>query len=260
MTPAPEPDGSAAPDPAAPEAPAPGGGTTASKREPLLSRIRQGSATPAETWTAALSGGSSDELVSHAVVICRDRGYAPDDPADRAALFVLSGQVARYRELDPENALLAQAYQGAPQRLRRRLRAAMSEVGDVDVVAVVTGDGRRALAETERDYLVRTLTGRRAWDDLWRLVLQLPLIHAVDVARDFDGWQPPKPRDRALFDRLLAVRRQDFEGLSAQASALFERQPVLLRKTIPGYLSRTPESLVELLRARIAVRYGEQGD
>ncbi|GFJ85064.1 hypothetical protein [Phytohabitans houttuyneae] len=131
--------------------------------QPLASRIALGLATPAQACAAVLSGGSSDALVSQAVAICRDRGYAPDDPVARAALFVLTGQVARYRELDPSNALLARAYQRAPQRLRRRLRAAMSEIGEVDLVQVLTGDGRRALAETEREYLVRALTGRRAW-------------------------------------------------------------------------------------------------
>lgn len=237
--------------------PAPDGRAATGSRDRRLSRILLGSATPAETWAAALSGGSSDELVSHAVAICRDRGYAPDDPADRAALFVLTGQAARYRELDPDNALLSRAYQRAPQRLRRRLRAAMSEVEGVDLVAVLTGDGRRALTETERDHLVRTLTRRRAWQDLWRLVLKLPLTHAVEVARLFDGWRPPGPRDRALFECMLAVNDDDFHGLPVQASALFARQPVLLRRTIPGYLRRTPPVLVDLLRARLAIRYGE---
>jgi hypothetical protein len=228
--------------------------------QPLASRIASGLATPAQACTAVLSGGSSDALVSQAVAICRDRGYAPDDPVARAALFVLTGQVARYRELDPSNALLAHAYQRAPQRLRRRLRAAMSEIGEVDLVQVLTGDGRRPLAGTEREYLVRALTGRRAWGDLWRLVLQLPLKQAVDVARLFHGWQPPTARERVLLDCLHAVRDRHFDWLSAEADALFERQPILLRRTIPRYLHRADPVMVDLVRARIALRYGESED
>lgn len=240
-----------APDPPPPATAPP------STAPPLASRVALGLATPAETCAAALSGGSSDVLVSHAVAICRDRGYAPDEPVARAALFVLTGQVARYRELDPTDALLARAYQRAPQRLRRRLRAAMSELGEVDLVEVLTGDGRRALAETERDYLVRALTSRRAWDDLWRLVLRLPLRHAVHVARLFDGWQPSAARERALLECLLAVQDRHFDWLSTEANALFDRQPVLLRRTVPGYLERADPVMVELLRARLAIRYQE---
>jgi hypothetical protein len=134
--------------------------TGGAERRP--SRIVLGLATPAETCAAALSGGTSDVLVAHAVAMCRDRGYAPDDPLARAALFVLTGQVARYRELDPDSALLARAYQRAPQRLRRRLRAVMSEVEGIDLVRVVSGDdGRRPMTGTEREYLRRARRTQR---------------------------------------------------------------------------------------------------
>jgi hypothetical protein len=222
------------------------------------SRIVLGLATPAETYGAALSGGSSDVLVAHAVAICRDRGYTPDDPVARAALFVLTGQVARYRGLDPDSALLARAYRHAPQRLRRRLRAAMSEVEGIDLVRVL-GDGapgRRVMTEVEREYLVRTLAGRRAWADLWRLVLLLPLVHAVEVAQLFDGWRPPEGHDRALFDCLVAVRARELRRLRPPAQAVFKRRPHLLRNEIPDQLDQADQAVVDLLRARLAHRYG----
>ncbi|MGN9911758.1 hypothetical protein ACTMTJ_29890 [Phytohabitans sp. LJ34] len=223
------------------------------------SRIVLGLATPAETYAAALSGGTSDLVVSHAVAICRDRGYTPDDPMARAALFVLTGQVARYRELDPDSGLLARAYRRAPQRLRRRLRAAMSEIEGIDLVRVLSGGGfgRRALTEVERDYLVRTLAGRRAWPELWHLVLVIPLVHAVEVARLFDGWRPPPGRDGDLFDRLLAVRARDLRKMATPAQKVFEREPHLLRKSTLDYLGRThpDKAVTDLLAARLAHRY-----
>lgn len=229
--------------------------------ERRLSRIVLGLATPAETYGAALSGGSSDVVVTRAVAICRDRGYAPDDPAARAALFVLTGQVARYRELDPESALLARAYRRAPQRLRRRLRATMSEVEGIDLVRVLSrgGSGRRALTEVEREYLVRTLAGRRAWEELWRLVLILPLVHAVEVAREFDGWRPPAGRDGDLFDCLLAVRARELRKLARAAREIFERQPHLLREAAQDHLAsrHADRAVTDLLRARLAHRYGD---
>ncbi|BCB79562.1 hypothetical protein Pflav_059720 [Phytohabitans flavus] len=232
-------------------------GRTATHAERRVSHIVLGLATPAETWAAALSGGTSDVVVAHAMTICRDRGYAPDDPLERAALFVLTGQAARYRELDPESVLLTHAYQRAPQRLRRRLRASMSELEGIDLVGVVCGDGRRAMTETERDYLVRGLTSRRAWEELWRLVLHLPLAQAIPVARMFDGWRPAESRDRALFDCLLSVQERDLRRLSTQAQALFERPPHLLRKAIPKYLDRADPVMIDLLRARLAHRNGD---
>lgn len=227
--------------------------------ERRLSRVVLGLATPAETYAAALSGGTTDLVVSHAVAICRDRGYAPDDRKARAALFVLTGQVARYRELDPDSGLLAGAYRRAPQRLRRRLRAAMSEVEGIDLVRVLSGGGfgRRPLTEVEREYLVRTLAGRRAWEELWRLVLILPLVHAVEVARLFDGWRPPPGRDGDLFDCLLAVRARDLRKLVTPAREIFEREPHLLRKGTPEQLGRAyaDQAVTDLLAARLAHRY-----
>ncbi|GAA4720076.1 hypothetical protein Prum_001980 [Phytohabitans rumicis] len=237
-----------------------------------LSRVVLGLATPAQTYAAVLSGASSDLVASHALRWCRDRGYAPDDPAARAALFVLTGQMDRYRVLDPDGALLARAYHRAPQRLRRRLRAAMTEVDGVNPVRVLTGSDlvRRTMTAAEREYLIRHLAGRRAWDPLWQLALALPLVHAVHAARVFNGWRPPHEPDRTLFERLTAVRPTDLtaQGLDRQAvparlRPLFERPPHLLRAADLGRVEEAlarsaPESATPataLLLARLTHRF-----
>jgi hypothetical protein len=237
-----------------------------------LSRIVLGLATPAQTYAAVLSGGSSDLVASHALAWCRNRGYAPDDPPARAALFVLTGQVDRYRALDPDGALLARAYRHGQQRLRRRLRAAMTEVEDLDLVRVLTGDGqgKRVITPVEREYLVRHLAGRRAWPSLWNLVLALPLVHAVQAARALDGWRPPGERDRALFEHLAAVRPADLspQGLRrlavpARLHALVERPPHLLRASdlprVEQALSRDGSApaapVTRLLHTRLTYRF-----
>lgn len=210
------------------------GRPAANGTERRLSLIVLGLATPAQTYAEVLSGSSSDLVASRALMWCRDRGYAPDSPTERAALFVLTGQVDRYRALDPDGALLARAYRDAPRRLRRRLRAAMSEVEGLNPVRVLTGVGRRPrpLAVVERDYLIRHLAGRRAWDTLWELVLVLPVAHAVRAARAFDGWHAEDERDRALLARLTAVRPADLTphglhrlGVPAALRPLVNRPP-----------------------------------
>lgn len=48
----------------------------------------------------------------------------------------------------------------------------------------------------------------RDWEGLWRLILDAPVADAVRLARRLRGWSPPRPAERELLDRLLAVDEQ----------------------------------------------------
>jgi hypothetical protein len=131
----------------------------------------------------------------------------------------------------------------------------MTEVDGINPLRVLTGAGKRprTLAVVEREYLVRHLAGRRAWDTLWQLVLILPVVHAVQTARAFDGWRPPRERDRTLFERLTAVRPADLtpEGLHRLAV------PVRLRRLTkrPPHRFRT----IDLSHVDEAMTHGDYG-
>jgi hypothetical protein len=141
--------------------------------------------------------------------LCLEHGLAPSDPLDAAVFFLLTGQTEHHRAVDPDGSLLALGYQSATAEVRRRLRTAMVEAGDLDVAQVLVRTGKRdrqahPTAEEARHLAIR-LADRRAWDELWRLVQHLPLLEAVTAARLFDAWRPAGDRDRTLFDRLTGA-------------------------------------------------------
>ncbi|MGH3391497.1 MAG: hypothetical protein ACRDOO_21725, partial [Actinomadura sp.] len=148
------------------------------------------------------------------VPLCVEHGLAPAEPVERTVFFLLTGQAEQYRAADPDGSLLALGYESATADVRRRLRTAIVDAGDLDVAQVLAGTGQRdrrtrPTAEEAR-YLTAQLAHRRAWDELWRLVQHLPLLEAVTAARLFDGWRPPDDHGRALFDQLTGADPEPF--------------------------------------------------
>jgi hypothetical protein len=121
------------------------------------SRVALAVAAPEELCDAVLAGSTPDPVRERALAACRESGHVPADPARRAAFFLLTGQWQRYRELDGDGALLAEAYQDGTVRQRLRLRTAMAEARGVDLARVLASD---AMRKTERDYLLRHLAAR----------------------------------------------------------------------------------------------------
>jgi hypothetical protein len=158
---------------------------------------------------AAMAIRTPERLHPALVAACRERGLAPADPAERAAFYLLTGQLEHYRAADPDGALVTAAYEGASNDERIRLRTAMIRSGDLDLIRMLAGDDSRwqeeGANEAERAAVVRVLAARANWPELWRVTPSLPLIEAVAAVGLFDGWQPPDAHDRALFDRLARV-------------------------------------------------------
>ncbi|WP_210590403.1 hypothetical protein [Streptomyces sp. GESEQ-35] len=147
-----------------------------------------------------------------AAAFCAAHHVAPADEVERAAFFVRTGQREQYRALDPEGTLLALGYRSAPSDVRRELLAAMTEMGDVDVLRVLAGqrsdrDDFASLSGPERSHLVKQLRDQHDWERLWPLVVLMPLPEAVDTARDafICGWRPSGAYHRRLFETLQAV-------------------------------------------------------
>jgi hypothetical protein len=142
---------------------------------------------------------------------CARRGLVPADPVRRAAFLLLSGQAAQLRAADPDGALIALAYAGAGGDERARLRTAMAEAGDLDLVRVVTRGGllqrTRAMAHEvtadEVNYLTAHLAQRKDWPGLWSLARDLPLTEAIAATRRLEaGWRPASEPDLELFGLL----------------------------------------------------------
>jgi hypothetical protein len=147
---------------------------------------------------------------------CARHGLAPADPVDKVLFFVLTGQAAAHRALDPDFALLAIAYRGAREATQAALRQEMVGAGDVDFVRVIATNRDKDPTDDEIDYLTRQFARAGEWQDLWRLVRDLPLWHAVAAMPLFDRWQPRSDVDRALFDRLAAARPEVVHDLAGE--------------------------------------------
>ncbi|MEV0218350.1 hypothetical protein [Streptomyces sp. NPDC050704] len=177
---------------------------------------------------------------------------APAEPADRAAYLALIGQGAQRQALDPDGSLLALAYRAAAPEVRERLRTALAAEGDADVIrVVVSGDQRDRIAELsdgELDYLGHQLAEHRRWDELRRLIRDLPVARAVAAAQLLPVAEYPG-NDAELFSMLA-------ERSARQLLATVERLPatrLITHDTGGSYLgaSLSPDL------SEVALRYGK---
>ncbi|MEV1083920.1 hypothetical protein AB0I98_37875 [Streptomyces sp. NPDC050211] len=176
---------------------------------------------------------------------------APAEPADRAAYLTLIGQGAQRQALDPDGSFLALAYRAAAPEVRERLRTVMAAEGDADVIrVVVSGDQRDRIAEMsdgELDYLGHQLAEHRRWDELRRLIRDLPVTKAVAAAQLLPVEEYPE-NDAALLSMLA-------EQSARQLLATVERLPatrLITHVTRGSYLgaSLSPDL------SEVALRYG----
>ncbi|MFL6076014.1 MAG: hypothetical protein ACJ73S_21710 [Mycobacteriales bacterium] len=209
------------------------------------SRVALAVAAPEELCDAVLAGSTPDPVRECALAACRESGHVPADPARRAAFFLLTGQWQRYRELDGDGALLAEAYQDGTVRQRLRLRTAMAEARGVDLARVLASD---AMRKTERDYLLRHLAARGEWERLWQVALVLPLPGAVTAARLIEDWVPAADEDRALFAALRAAK------LARLRPERFARGP--MASEVISLIKRPPHRLTAAERGWITVLGG----
>ncbi|MFD0899603.1 hypothetical protein [Actinomadura sediminis] len=140
---------------------------------------------------------------------CRTRGLVPRDPVRRAWLFALTGQGGQRRALDPDGSLFALAYAAAPPDERARARGALLAAGDLDLVRTIVAGERRAhvtdMSGEELGYFGERLAERRAWDDLWALVRDVPLERGAALVPLFGGWRPRDEDGRRLFELYRGV-------------------------------------------------------
>lgn len=157
--------------------------------------------TPADVFAAATDPARDATARAALGAFCARHGMAPENAAERAVFFVLTGDAERYAALDPDGTLLAAGYRGAGEPTREALRHTMVGLGELDLVRVVAGPDR-PLSAAEGDYLARRLAASGEWARLWRLLPALPLADAARAVRLFDDWRPPDDAGRAWFERL----------------------------------------------------------
>jgi len=163
---------------------------------------------------------------------CKRHKLAPSDPVRRALFFALTRQPEQLQALDPDASLLSLAYASADQRTRARLQKEMLTSGPLDLVRVLAGEDRRGrihvMSEDEVRYLTEQLAARGAWEDLWRIVLELALIPSVRLMRLFTGrWAPRDDDSRELLARLAAA---DPDTLERGVKEMHDLWPVAVKQ------------------------------
>ncbi|GIH07155.1 hypothetical protein Rhe02_52220 [Rhizocola hellebori] len=140
---------------------------------------------------------------------CRRHKLAPADPVRRAAFFILTQQPEQLQALDPDGSLLSLAYATADPQTRKRLQKGMLTSGSLDLVKVLAGEDRRGrlhlMSDEEIKYLTEQLAARAAWEELWRIVLEMPMARSIRLMQLFaGGWLPRDDDSRELFTRLAS--------------------------------------------------------
>lgn len=136
-----------------------------------------------------------DDCPEAALGLLVECGVLPEEPEARAAFLFLTGQVERWRELDPDHRLLALAYSRAPLGLAGRIRAQVRRQGSGELARAVLqpmtvpgGAGWETLLELVKDHP----------DELWRLVLEAPLLWSARALRQLDSLPVQADLYRAL--------------------------------------------------------------
>lgn len=174
-------------------------------REQILA-LREDPAIDAVCSIALRHPATAEFLVQHRIV--------PLDPVHRADFLLLSGQIDEYLLADPDRLLLARACVSGPTRRPDLLTAAERFEGlDVTAVLLAADRGERMgwLTGEVLNRLALELAGRRDWEQLWNLVVDLRPADAVQVIRCFrEPWQPGDPRSSELFRRLVQIPPDEF--------------------------------------------------
>ncbi|MFI0355428.1 hypothetical protein [Actinomadura sp. 9N407] len=205
--------------------PAPASGDGETRR---LSLLVLGSASPQDLCRAVISARTPEHVRRIVAGTCAERAILPSDPPERALFLLLAGQLTRESAGQPaghstDAAALAAAYGKAPEELRERLRAAITATENLDLIRRFVGiAGPGSVTVRDRGSLADHLVARRAWPELWRLALGLPLAEAIATVQRIEGWRGPDDTG-ALLDRMLALGP---ERAAAALSAFGTLEPI----------------------------------
>lgn len=159
-------------------------------------------------WAAADATGPVRRLIGE---FCLRHELFADDVFRWIELYALTGLTAQLRAADPDGSRITAVYLAADGPRRGRLRLALAEAGEIDLIRAMGAAGPDGLARLwpdERFFLFSTLTRHRNWPALWQLAQQLPVPAAAHCVLGIDGsWAPDDERERALFTALGRAAR-----------------------------------------------------
>lgn len=166
-------------------------------------------------------------------------GYLPRGGQERALFLFMTEQWERYASHDFDRQLMRMAYVTAPEPLQQRIREKLRNLGRIDFLPIIAGDGTAHVNAGENEVLVQTLIANRNWEDLWQRAFDLTFqwsVRAIEALVQ-SGWQPAAGEDQALLAELAALVADGLVMEPADVQKLFP--PALLQATarVPGRIN-----------------------
>ena len=148
-----------------------------------------------------------------AAAVVKEKGCQPRSVSRRCVLFLVTGQVDRYFELDFEFQHLRAEYHAADEGLRQRIGEVVRQTGDARLLGLFREVRRRKLAaeltEDEAAVVLDVHARNRQWPEIFSLLFHVPLssvVAALDVLSE-SGWRPGNEVEAALLEELLETRK-----------------------------------------------------
>ena len=141
-----------------------------------------------------------------------ESGYKPQNIGRRCLLYVLTGQVEKYFELDFEFQYLRSEYMAAPDAIQQRIRQAIQKSGDNRLMGLFGEVRKRVVAKNlstnEAELMLEIFSRNKQMEDVFALLFFAPLsflVKALDILFA-SKWQPADDDKRALMKRLTELR------------------------------------------------------
>jgi len=194
-----------------------------------------------------------------AAQIVKDLDYRPEAVSRRCVLFLLTGQVERYVDLDFEAQYARAEYQAAGDDLKRRIAEVVRQSGDTRLLPILQearprrgGIDKRARELTDEEAgIVLEVYGRQGqWAEIFSLLFHIPLAKVVD-ALDLlsrSDWRPESPEDAALLEELLVLRGRIGEMPEAPPEPEVALGPAFGKWVAAGRSAEAKAKSVEQLR------------
>lgn len=146
--------------------------------------------------------------------LCREQGYTPRDPADRAMFFLFSGKYDTLESTSDAPALLARAYQEGSWSRRFRILRALSAWGRPELLfRGMTGIGLPldGVPDSALDLMARRIASTGDHETLSQLLFSAPLPVAFTITGILKGagYRPPDG-DPEFWRRLYAAMPDQF--------------------------------------------------